>query len=501
MDHFTHNDGKKPFDIALLIARNAWDKNQIEKYYIWPLEARGIDGETIVTLSLKKDIKGKATAKEMREYLELHIFPALEKLDTSILLVADADYFKALTKVRKVSIHHGYSLPCKIKGQEHLKIILSVNYKALFHNPDLVKQITQSLNTLQSVCNRTYIIPGTGILTKAHYPVSLDDKLNTFKKLLKYKELTCDVETYSLELHKTDLVSIAFAWNQHEGVAFPVQSRGSKKLLKNFFENYKGKLIYHGGTFDIKMIIKDLFMKNFLDMTGMTTGLDVMFKNVGDTMLLTYLATNSTSGNKLSLKEQAQEYAGNYALDDITNLKQLQWEEILQYNLIDAISTWYVHNKHYQKVIDDKQWDIYQHLFIPGMKVVTQMELCGMPMNMPTIDKAKSKIEYEFNLQNQALQQSPEIKEFEKVLRMQRMLTDDKKLKTKKRTYAEVEHLNFNPKSPKQVGELLHDHLHLPIIDVTDKGSPTVGADVLKKHLSRLQGEFNITDEELNYVF
>ena len=51
------------------------------------------------------------------------------------------------------------------------------------------------------------------------------------------------------------------------------------------------------------------------------TGVDILLENAECTQSLTYLATNNTIKNTLGLKEQAQEFAGDYAEEDIKDIR------------------------------------------------------------------------------------------------------------------------------------------------------------------------------------
>ena len=86
---------------------------------------------------------------------------------------------------------------------------------------------------------------------------------------------------------------------------------------------YKGKLTYHNANFDIKILIYELFMNGMLDQAGMIKGIKQLTKNFDDTKLIIYLATNSCAGNTLGLKPNAHEYAGNYAEEDVKDIRKI----------------------------------------------------------------------------------------------------------------------------------------------------------------------------------
>ena len=88
-------------------------------------------------------------------------------------------------------------------------------------------------------------------------------------RLHQYDALTCDTETRSLEFHNAGLESIAFAWDEHNFVSFcvdkdnaEVKAKQIKQMLKEFFVAYKGTLIYHNASYDIQILIFELWMKN-----------------------------------------------------------------------------------------------------------------------------------------------------------------------------------------------------------------------------------------------
>jgi DNA polymerase-1 len=71
---------------------------------------------------------------------------------------------------------------------------------------------------------------------------------------------------------------------------------------------------------------------------------ETMLKNWDDTPLITYLANEQLCwGTNSAWKEQAQEYAGNWATaPDIEDITKIPLDKLLKYNLIDGLSTQYV---------------------------------------------------------------------------------------------------------------------------------------------------------------
>lgn len=521
------------YKIAVLIKEGAFKQKALFESYFDPLAKLGIQPDSMLGLSLTYNAQNKAPISLVNESL-VTILKSCEKLGITTLLVADATYFKKLTGERKAEPHHGYIKPCAvtrevevfdadndtykmIKKPYEINIILSVNYQVLFYKPDMQDKLTMSLETLVNHTQGTHVDLGIDIIHSAEYPSSQEDIVSILARLHAYPELTCDIETFSLLFHEAGIGTISFAWDQHNGIAFPVDyleqratavpmTYGSqwdnheiKVLLREFFETYKGKLTYHGGTFDIKILIYELFMENLLDNSGLLDGLECMYRSIDDTKLITYLATNSTAGNTLGLKPNSFEYTGNYAQEDIKDIRLIPLKDLLKYNLIDGLATWYVKDKNYPIMIADNQKSIYDEIMIPSMKVITHMELTGMPMDPDHIKVMHQTLLDVILKQKATLHKSQLIKDYEWARQRESCVIANLLLKRKIRPIEDF-YEKFNPASTKQVQELLYDadQFNLPIIDKTDSGAPAVGAKTLKKHLNYLTLKYKLTEQELS---
>lgn len=502
MKHEQFDVDQKTYNTAILIRTTSLKKPEIIKHYITPLAAAGVEPTNIISFSLAYNDKGKCPISLVQPYLE-QLLKTLESFKVKTLFVADVTYFKRLTKTRKAEPHFGCVLSCKIENYEHMKVILTVSYKTLFYNPAIQSRLDLSIKTLVGHINGNHASLGANIIHSEYYPKTLREIEKALADLHKHPVLACDIETFGLQVDTAGLGSISFAWNQHEGIAFlidldPDLNDLVRSLLTIFFERYKGKLIYHGGTFDIKMLIWNLYMNDSLDIKGMLYGLDVMYKNVEDTKIVIYLATNTTAGNHLSLKHNALEYAGNYAQEDIADIRKIPTGILLKYNLMDSLSTWYVHNKYYPILVQDQQEHIYRNIMLPSMKVVTQMELTGMPLDAWKVEETHIELEGILEGYLDIIKASQIVQEFETNLRQETMVAKNLTLKVKVKPLSDFDDVVFNPNSNKQLGNLLHKHLNIPVMETTDTGMPAVGGPVLKKILAKLVNEFNLTEEEIS---
>ena len=494
-------DKEQPtYDVAILIKESHFDQAKIREYYINPLVSQGIEAKQVITFDLPYD-KKKVSSQCIKTYLK-QLLPVLQKQGVKFIYCADAEYFKTLAKQAKADSHIGYTFNCGVVGFEYMQVMLGVNYGVLMYNPNYAPKLDLSITTLVSVMNNNYQELGTDIIQYACYPKTNEEIQAFLDGLHKHPALTCDIEAFSLNLFKAGIGSIAFAWNKNEGGAFAVDyldinsvtqtlnpnyygvqkhNPTVKRMLRQFFIKYKGKLIFHNATYDIKVQILNLFMEHATDYRGMLYGLDVMTRHFDDTKVIAFLALNTTAEISLSLKELAHEYAGNYAQEDINDIRLIPYAELLEYNLVDCLSTWYVYDKYYPQMLRDNQKEIYDTIMKPSLKILIQMELVGMPIDLNRVNEVEAEL---LGLQSKYLNQLKNascVLACENTIKLKALTAINAKLKTKQHGMDKVADIVFNPNSGNHLIELLYTVMGLPVIDYTATKQPATGADTLEK--------------------
>jgi DNA polymerase I len=508
------------YPVAILIKGAAFNQHALQTNYVDPLMARGIAKNQVIAFTLNYNSDNKAPAKLIKGYLE-SLLPAVNSLGVKYLYCADGNYFKTLTKKTKAEPYVGYAVPCAIEGYEHLQVVLGLNYQALVYDPNQLPKLVMGLEVLAGTFLGTHQQLGANIIKHAEYPEKLSDIAAALAKLHQYPELACDIEGFSLEFDKCGIGSIAFAWNKHEGLGFLCDYRPFndpndvletglhgyqlanpevRALLLKFFTEYKGSLTFHNACFDVRVLIYYLWMQERqLDRESLLKGLDIMYRDLHDTKIIAYLATNNTAGNELSLKKQAHEFAGNYAQDDedIKDIRRIPPKELLKYNVVDCLATWFVREKRWPTLVADRQLDIYTHLFLPSLKVITQMELVGMPMTHTRIMEAKAQLEAQEKACLDLILNHPLIKLINLLLTEAEWKADYEGRKAKAKNPEKIQPKDrgtfpvskFNPNSGPQLQRLLYEVMALPVIDLTDSKQPATGADTLKKLLNHCHSE------------
>lgn len=458
MNHLLFHDKPK---VAILIKDSYFNRKDIEQYYVKPL------GLPCMAFSLYYEPTNKVSATKAKECLK-RILPSIKQQGITYLYVADSTYFKQLTKEKKSEINLGYVLPCKLTGYEHIHVVYGINYAQLMYNQSMASNLTLSLNTLANHANGK--ANGFGdVIYEASY-----NKPNDLIGYLDEPMLAIDIETTGLELG-SDLISIAFAKNEHSGISFKVSD---KRFIKQFFEKYHGYKTFHNASFDIKHIIYHCFMDNPSDMKGLLHGLHTMCRNLHDTKIIAYLATNNTQGNTLGLKDLGHEFVGNYAVD-VTDVTKLTDDDLLEYNLKDTLATFYVFNKYYPIMLQDNQENIYNTIMLPSLKTIIQMELTGMPMDMAEVLMLRDELRAKSLTLETKIQAHELVKATVIGLKEQACIKYNQS--HKKQKVPNNFKIRFNPNSPKHMIELLYTVMMLPVIDYTDTKQPSVSGKTITK--------------------
>jgi DNA polymerase-1 len=484
MKQITFDADTSSITTAILIKTDNMIKQQLEHFYVKPLAELGIDPKTLIAFDLLYT-DGKVSAKEGKAYV-LELLKMLDFMGVQHLIVADSTYFKFITGIQKTATARGYVHKCNIHPYKHMNVILSMNYGVIYHNANSITDLERSLVTYSGLVSANQVSTFTHkVLTEVYYPDNIISIYRHLQKLHLQPMLTCDIETFSLRFEKAGIGTIAFAWDLHSGVAFEVDCLRSmqknyviRSMLKNFFDTYQGKLIFHNALFDVKILTYQLYMEHDADWEGLEKGLET-FSNIDDSMVIAFLATNSTADAPIGLKELAYDYVGDYA-EDVKDIRLVDKSDLLEYNLTDCVATWYVYNKYYPIMVNDNQLDFYYSMALPTLRVSLKMMLVGLPMDMKQVAKTKDKLTF-LNLKYATqIANNPYVAQARHKNNVARWNKANSKLKTKIRPLSDFNE-PFNPNSDAQLSILLYDVLKLPILDTTDSGAPSTSAKVIKR--------------------
>lgn len=451
--------------MGLAIINSKIDPRYLRKYVLEVLQNKGIKFTEI-----KSDLTDKSKADEIN-----HSFSSLEHY--RYILVFNAKIFKTITKLKSPTRHLGYVIPF---NNDQQLIIYCPNPNTIFSNPtEVISKINLCLNALESHINNSYQTPGHGIIKYSSYPIEPKEIQEELNKLLeKNVPLSLDIETFSLKHYSSGIATVTLCWSKHEGISFPIDYYGFnpvvRNMLKEFLINFKNTLIYHNSIFDGHILIYQLFMDTLVDTQGLLEGLKHLFSNFEDTKLIAYLCLNSTARPDLSLKALSQEFSGQYALaeEDIKNVRNIPIQELLEYNLIDGLSTWYVYDKYKPLLTSEEQEDIYKTIFKPAARDLAHTQLVGMPIDPTKVIEAKLELKRLASENLNKILNSPYVQDTKAELDQLWVIKRNSELKTKRVSVADSP-VVFNPDSPQHLQLLLYQVMGFTIKNFTDSGQPS----------------------------
>ena len=294
-------------------------------------------------------------------------------------------------------------------------------------------------------------------LTKEYKIITKEEELLKKIKTIQEKGFFCfDLETTGFNFLSNRIISFSFAvdndvfivpfnisLNQQEELNIKIDDdyiTNIKNILKTIFEDKNLLKIGHNLKFDIK----------FLKSIGINTNGDFF-----DTMLAEYCI--DSSHNILNMDDLADKYLSYKTIHykDVVNdpkketLQDVPIKTLIDYSGEDADITNQLYKILNKRINSDKKIKtLFYDIEMPMLKVLIDMEYYGV-----SIDKA-----YLNNLSKQLE------KELEDIIERLMDLAGEE----------------FNPNSPKQIGEILFNKLKLPIVKKTKTGAST-DVEVLKK--------------------
>lgn len=448
---------------VILIKENAMGTEELNYNYITPMDNQGISKDSILVLPLLYNNASNVIAKTAKAYLD----KLINKIPNSAvnLVIADSKYFKYITKKSTTSDSHGITVQGAYEGYTKFSCVYVPNHKSLFKQPENAELIKLGI---RAICGNAAAVS----IKHAEYGFQFGSDRELLDSLYQHPVLAVDIETTGLDIQDS-VVSISFAWSEHEGIAIDLSITGLY-YLKKFFENYKGKKVFHGGMFDAKLLIRNMWMQHNTDYDGMMEGLNY-FKEFDDTMLMGYLAKNSTTHISLGLKDMALEYVGNYAIE-IEDITKYTKKQILEYNLVDSLATFYLWKKYQNELASRTYIEILQ----PSLNPIIKMMLVGLPMDSDRVNEVHMILKAKEKILRERIQNNTYIGQFNSILQEQACNKANAKLKKLVKTVDQFRDVQFNPGSYPQLGQLFYNFLQLPVLETTKKGAPSAGADVLE---------------------
>ncbi|MEY3118279.1 MAG: hypothetical protein RIT30_211, partial [Bacteroidota bacterium] len=266
--------------------------------------------------------------------------------------------------------------------------------------------------------------------------------------LLQQKELCFDTETTGIDALHADLVGISFSYKAREAFYVPVPKdfEEAKKIVRFFapcFENTLIEKIGHNIKYDLKIL-------NRYDGKVLGPTFDTMIAhyliNPEARQSMDFLATYYLNYQPISIETLLGKKGKGQG-----NMADLKPEEVTDYACEDADITFQLKQLLAPEIQKPHLFDLFYKMEMPLVEVLKDMEFEGISIDVPALNSYSKEldlilIELEKEIKNDA-------------------------------------GLDFNIDSPKQLGEVLFEHLKISSkAKKTKTGQYATGEDVLQKH-------------------
>ncbi|WP_282036273.1 DNA polymerase I [Saccharicrinis aurantiacus] len=321
----------------------------------------------------------------------------------------------------------------------------------LFAQPQVAEAptFTSSLKTIADVDHKYYLVDNAQAYASLAAELSIQ------------KEFCFDTETTSLDAMSAELVGISFSWKVGEAyyVPFPEDQDAAKELalkFKNVLEDQNILKIAQNLKYDALVLRKygikvqgkifDTMVAHHLALPG--------FKNSMDFMAETYLSYSPVKIESLIGKKGKNQLS----------MRQVEMEQVKEYAAEDADITLQIKQFIEPKVKEAGLEDLFYNTEMPLLLVLAEMEYAGVRLDVD------------------------ELKEFAIKLNA-RIATLETDIKA-------IAGMDFNVASPKQVGEVLFEHMK---IDAKAKKTKSGQFSTSEETLAKLKGKHEIVEKILEF--
>ncbi|MDP1727141.1 MAG: DNA polymerase I [Bacteroidota bacterium] len=275
---------------------------------------------------------------------------------------------------------------------------------------------------------------------------TFEKRILLLQLLLAQKEVCFDTETSQLESTEADIVGLSFSYEAHKAYYIPfLQNFDEAKLILQEFR----PVFEHPEIIKIGQNIK--YDLNIIKNYGLT-----LKGPIFDTMLAHYIiepdlrhGMDFLSGIYLNYEPVSIETLIGKKGKNQLSMRDVSIEKIKEYAAEDADVTYQLKQKLEPELIAKNGEDLLNKLELPLIDVLSDMELAGIRINEKFLNDYSKELESE-------------------------LATLEKKI-------IELAGVNFNISSPKQLGEVLFDHLKLdPKAKKTKTGQYQTGEDILQ---------------------
>ncbi len=470
--------------LLILGAESLFNKTNMSKIirYVEPTKSAS---PTIASIFLPA--KGKIKRTEFDKESE-EIINYCETFGIKTIAITTADYYKFMsgrktfegdvgTAKKGVGVYEGYT------------IIPVLNLNIVSKYPQKSKMFLQSIRTVKAVLDGDYTEDSYKRPEVSKVITEPKDAVTELKKIIDSPILACDIETTGLNWYNDDVLTLSLATSEEYTVCFAVHEKYSgsamtaknmRKVLRKFFESFKGKLVLHNGAFDIPFIVHSIMREKDFSIDYIPL---VNLFDLEDTMLMAYILYNSTERPQVGLKPLSKARYGEYDEDiDQRYLFQAPLSKVAEYNNIDVAATMYLYDKFYNNELTaEGLMEVYVENYKRLMKFIIKMKMEGLRIDKDLTKKYAEDLSKMIKKDNETLRSLPAVREARSIIVDEMVDKRNASLKTKQVSAEDAEFADvvFNPNSANHKRVLLFEVLDFPVDKLTESGAPSVDAEVM----------------------
>lgn len=439
-----------------------------------------------------KKVSAISYVQELKEVCDIY--------GIDVVMVMNADFYQYLTDDKKFQLNVGNVIQgakfsygsgkSKVEiDLTNLKILPTLNYKIIEMYPNRVNEYAKPFQLLATIVKGGELRRPEPPKIKSNVYKSAKEVKDILKKLYKEKRLFVDIETTGLNWYSDRLLTMSFCSDDKEAHCIAIhpqyhsedEYQKIKKIMKSFFENYKGWLVGHNWIgFDQAFITHEI-MRDF-DFQFPQELIVNQFK-IHDTLLMAYVLKNSTERLSLGLKNLAYKYMGDWDSDiDQKNLINTPLEKVALYNNYDVIATYYLFKEFTKELTIDNFKTTYDEFRDIGYDLL-KMKMNGLRIDLEQTKNLYNKMAQLLIEDLEKLRQNPYVQQAEQLIAIEKMEKYNKTHKNQKSNYEEFLE-PFNPSSNPQKQILFFQVMNLDTANKTKSGEKASDKNTIQDWLS-----------------